>query len=221
MSRFGYGSYSKNMGVFSDMRCLVNRITSVYWRVYSVILLYKNKVSFSKTVRFSGKVIISVEKRLRKKIDYPTIYLGENLRVNSGIKHNLIGGDGCTILRTIDNGKIIIGDRVGMSNVTLVAFSSIKIGNDVLLGGGVKIYDTDFHSLCYEDRIKRNDTEIPTKPVEIGDGVFIGAGSIILKGVKIGNKSIVGAGSVVRCDIPDGEIWMGNPAVFYRKAPEK
>lgn len=44
------------------------------------------------------------------------------------------------------------------------------------------------------------------------DGAFIGGNSIILKGVKIGKNSVVGAGSVVTRDIPDGEIWAGNPA---------
>lgn len=56
-----------------------------------------------------------------------------------------------------------------------------------------------------------------TKPVSIGNGAFIGAHSIILKGVSIGEKSIVGAGSVVTKGIPDGEVWAGNPAQFIRK----
>jgi acetyltransferase-like isoleucine patch superfamily enzyme len=56
-----------------------------------------------------------------------------------------------------------------------------------------------------------------TKPVVIRDGAFIGAHTIVLKGVTIGERSVVGAGSVVTKDIPDGEIWAGNPARFIRK----
>ena len=56
-----------------------------------------------------------------------------------------------------------------------------------------------------------------TKPVEIKDGVFVGAHSIILKGVTIGEGSIIGAGSVVTKSIPAGEVWAGNPAKFIRK----
>ena len=65
--------------------------------------------------------------------------------------------------------------------------------------------------------MQRPDTHIKTKPILIKEGAFIGAQSIILKGVTIGKHSVVGAGSVVTKDIPDGEIWGGNPAVFIRK----
>ena len=51
----------------------------------------------------------------------------------------------------------------------------------------------------------------------IGEDVFIGAHSIILKGVTIGARSIVGAGSVVTKDIPADEVWAGNPAKCIRK----
>ena len=47
--------------------------------------------------------------------------------------------------------------------------------------------------------------------------MFIGGGSIILKGVTIGERAVVGAGTVVTKDIPAGEIWAGNPARFIRK----
>lgn len=46
----------------------------------------------------------------------------------------------------------------------------------------------------------------------INDNVFIGAHSIILKGVTVGRNSIIGAGSVVARNIPENEIWAGNPA---------
>ena len=44
-----------------------------------------------------------------------------------------------------------------------------------------------------------------------------GAHSIILKGVTIGARSIIGAGSVVTKDVPANEVWLGNPAKFYKK----
>lgn len=53
--------------------------------------------------------------------------------------------------------------------------------------------------------------------VKIGDGAFIGAASIICNTVTIGDNAIVGAGSVVTKDIPDNEIWAGNPAKFIKK----
>lgn len=53
--------------------------------------------------------------------------------------------------------------------------------------------------------------------VSIGNNVFIGAKTIIAKSVTIGNNVLVGAGSVVTKDIPDNEVWAGNPARFIRK----
>lgn len=53
--------------------------------------------------------------------------------------------------------------------------------------------------------------------VYIGDYAFLGAGTIISKPVKIGNHAVVGSGSVVTKNIPEGEVWAGNPAHFIRK----
>lgn len=53
--------------------------------------------------------------------------------------------------------------------------------------------------------------------VEIGDGSFIGANTIICNSVVIGKNVIVGAGSIVTKSIPDNEIWGGNPARFIKK----
>jgi acetyltransferase-like isoleucine patch superfamily enzyme len=86
------------------------------------------------------------------------------------------------------------------------------------VGGGTKIYDTDFHWLEFEKRISEPGGK--TAPVIIKDGAFIGAHCIILKGVSIGEKSIVGAGSVVTKSIPDGEIWAGNPAKFIKRVEQ-
>lgn len=78
------------------------------------------------------------------------------------------------------------------------------------------IYDNDFHSISYTERIN-GDKNIKAAPVIIQDSAFIGAHSIILKGVTIGARSVVGAGSVVAKSIPSDEVWAGNPARFIRK----
>ena len=50
--------------------------------------------------------------------------------------------------------------------------------------------------------------------VQIGDNVFIGAGSIVLCNTRIGDNVIVGAGSVVTHDIPSNSVYAGNPAKY-------
>lgn len=53
--------------------------------------------------------------------------------------------------------------------------------------------------------------------VYIGNGTFIGANTIICKDVSIGDNVLIGAGSIVTKNIPDNEVWAGNPARFIRK----
>lgn len=146
------------------------------------------------------------------------ISIKHGARLNSGHRYNPIGGDRELSLVTGARGKIIIGRNSGLSNCTIVSHSIVQLGSDVKIGGGVKIYDTDFHNLDPTAR-RSSASDIPiSKPVVIGDGAFVGAHSIILKGVTIGTNSVIGAGSVVTKNIPDGEIWAGNPATFIRNA---
>lgn len=95
----------------------------------------------------------------------------------------------------------------------------IMIGDNVMIGVGTHIYDTNFHNINPYLRIDKHDPieQVKTAPIVIKDNVFIGAYSIILKGVTIGKNSIVAAGSVVINSIPDNEIWGGNPAKFIKK----
>lgn len=146
-----------------------------------------------------------------------SISIGENVTINSCLEANPIGGDTKTILYAKGYGEIVIGNNVGISNSAIVALNMIRIEDNVLIGGSNRIYDHDFHSLQYEDRVIGSDTNVKSAPVIIKEGAFIGANSIILKGVTIGKHSVIGAGSVVTKNVPDNEIWAGNPATFIRK----
>ncbi len=147
------------------------------------------------------------------------LYIGNSVRINSGMRYNAIGGDDTCIFVTQGAGKIFIDDGAAISNSTFFSRDDIYIGKNVMIGGGVKIYDTNFHSLNATDRLSKQDDIRATKSagVKIEKNAFIGAHSIILKGVIIGEGAIVGAGSVVTKNIPSGEVWGGNPANFIRK----
>lgn len=142
--------------------------------------------------------------------------IGDDVIINSGIydNPNPIGNEIFATFATVYNGRIQIGNRVGISNSCLYARDSVVIEDDVMIGGGCKIFDTDFHPLNYTDRIRNDESKVKTAPIRICRGAFIGADSIIMKGVTIGRHSIVGAGSVVTKSIPDDEVWAGNPAKF-------
>lgn len=140
--------------------------------------------------------------------------IGQGFVMNNSLKGNQVGFNTPCVFQVKAGGTLSIGDNVGMSQTTIICSSKIIIGNNVLIGGGVKIYDTDFHSLNANLRhnIKTDSLNAKKGPIIIEDNVFIGAGSIVLKGVTVGDGAIIGAGSVVTKDIPSNEIWGGNPA---------
>jgi acetyltransferase-like isoleucine patch superfamily enzyme len=170
-------------------------------------------------VKYPNKLKINGRLKLKNK---GLILLGSNLTINSGRNHNIIGGDTRTNIIVRDGAIFEIGDFSGISNSTFVCTRKIHIGDRVLIGGSCKFYDTDFHSLELESRMSpyvnsSPDENIKSSGIIVKYGAWIGGSSIILKGVTIGTHSIIGAGSVVSKDIPDHEIWAGNPIKFIRK----
>lgn len=190
---------------------IFNKIFLTIDRIRTIILFKINNVTYS-TFRTNGVPFIM------RVGNNTTIKIGQNFAMNNEYKGNRIGyNTKCTIIVGHDC-KIIIGNDVGISQTTLIAKDDITIKDYVKIGGGVKIYTTDFHSLDPFVRASKHDTKsCKTAPIVINENAFIGAGSIILKGVTIGRNSIIGAGSVVTKDVPDNEIWAGNPARFIRK----
>lgn len=142
------------------------------------------------------------------------ILIGKGTRINSGRRRNPIGGDTCVTFVCRNGGVVDIGENCGLSNCTIVSDSQVKLEAEVLIGGGVKIYDTDFHSLDPQQRRMERVGHFhgSSRPVTVGRNAFIGAHTIILKGTRIGENSVVGAGSVVSGIVPPNEIWAGNPA---------
>lgn len=145
------------------------------------------------------------------------VVIGENVIINSRIDANPIGGDGKTLIVIKANAELRIGNNVGISNSAFFVSRKIVMEDDVQIGGGCRIYDSDFHSVHYEDRIERGNINMKTAPVIIRKGCWLGAGVIVLKGVEIGEKSVIAAGAVVSKSVPPGEIWGGNPARFIKK----
>lgn len=93
----------------------------------------------------------------------------------------------------------------------------ISLGNNVHISNNVTFVTHDGGTLLY--RRIQPDLEI-TKPITIGDDVYIGVNSTILPGVRIGNNVIIGACSVVTRDIPDNSVAVGNPARVIKSADE-
>ena len=196
--------------LYKLFRKIINTSVNPLEHLISSIVLWGNNVSFQ-NFKTHGVPFVSVAIG-------GSCVIGNNLKMNNGATGNPIGCfERCTIF--VDKGaKLIIGDNVGMSQTAIICHTSINIGNNVKIGGGVCIYDTDFHALNPKLRASPSTDLInkEKKPVIIEDNVFIGAHSLILKGVIIEKNSIIGAGSVVTKSIPSNQIWAGNPAKFIR-----
>ncbi len=176
-------------------------------KLWNFFQLRYRKVRVGKGTQIIGKIELQ---------GHGTVEIGENVKIYSNWRKNPVGGGtGRTVLQTIGDGKIIIGDNTGISHATFVSRSGIELGNNVLVGGGVQIFDNDFHPVNYRERQKNEN--IKKSPVVVEDNVFIGANSIILKGVRIGEGAVIGAGSVVTKSVPANEVWAGNPARYVKK----
>ena len=93
----------------------------------------------------------------------------------------------------------------------------ITLGNNVHITNGVKFLTHDGGTLLFRDKVP--DLEI-TKPITVGDNVYIGNDVIILPGVSIGNNVVIGAGAVVSRNIPDNSLAVGVPAKVIKTADE-
>lgn len=202
-----YSLYRKGKNKYIHL--IYNPINKLYFRM--------NKVIYGSGLKTRGKIYII------NHYDNAKIIIGNNVSINSANWANPIGCGDKTYFQMQDGALITIGSHCGISNTAFTCATSITLEDHVLLGAGCKIFDTDFHVLDYEERIKGNyrGAPIKTAPIVIEEGAFIGAGTYILKGVRIGRHSIVGAGSVVTHSVPAGEIWAGNPARFIKRIEEE
>lgn len=93
----------------------------------------------------------------------------------------------------------------------------ITIGENVHITNGVNFVGHDGGTLLFRHLVP--DLEI-TKPIKVGDDVYIGNNVIIMPGVTIGSKVIIGAGAIVTRDIPDNSVAVGVPARVIKTADE-
>ncbi len=141
----------------------------------------------------------------------PGLVLGANTRVHMWTTFNVE-----------PTGAVTVGEECVLVGATFMCAESITLGRAVVVSYHATIADSDFHPLDPDARKrdavanapsgdKRKRPPYVTRPVVIGDGVWIGIGAVILKGVTIGAGARIGAGAVVVRNVPAGGVVAGNP----------
>lgn len=115
----------------------------------------------------------------------------------------------------ISKGIIEIGTNLSVNKYSrIVAHSRITFGDNVTIAQFVSILDHDHHYEILNGQMILEG--FVTKPISIGNNVWIGDKVAICKGVSIGNNVIIGSNSVVTKDIPNKVIVAGVPAVIIK-----
>ena len=104
-----------------------------------------------------------------------------------------------------------IGSALINSSAVILASKRITMGDEVMISREVYIYDADHHPIINDVGEQIN----PPRPVVIGNHVWIGLKSTLLRGTKIGDGAVIAANSLVGGKIKAGTMASGNPARSY------
>lgn len=195
-------------------KLLLVKLPSIWWCVLSGL-------KYQSTWHLRGRIrIIKSNWLVRHLLKLPngTLKIGRDFNCNNLLKSNSVGLiQPCIFNISTPGSELIIGDNVGISGSTICVTTKVTIGNNVLIGSGCLITDTDAHPIDWRDRLENLYQKTKRAPIHIGNDVFIGARCIILKGVSIGDRCVIGAGSVVTNDVPSDCIVAGNPAKVIKR----
>ena len=167
--------------------------------------------------------IISLSMKSQLLIERYNITSVRDIDTRTEILKELLGKiDGkCTIKPPFhcDYGKFIeIGDGTFINyDCIILDACKVKIGKNVMIGPRTCIF-TSSHPIYAPVRISGYNI---SKPINIGDDVWIGGCVVLNPGVSIGKGSVIGSGSVVTKDIPENVIAFGNPCCVIRNINDK
>ena len=148
-------------------------------------------------------------------IDKETLLTNSYIKIEGNDNKIFIGANCCLKNLTIDmkneNSVIKIGDKTSIEEARITSFEpyKIEIGKDCMFSADIVIMNTDVHKI-YDTTTNLKTNE--GKEISIGNHVWLGMRTIVLKGVNIGDDSIVAAGSIVTRDVKSNTIVSGIPA---------
>lgn len=141
-----------------------------------------------------------------KRETYIMLMKDSRLVINGEVKLNY-----GTFLQAHPKAVIQIGSSTINTDSIIIAQKEITIGNDVLMGRMVTVFDSDFHPVYDENGNRLN----PSRKVEIGDHVWIGIKSTILKGTKIKSGAVISANALVGGIVKANAIYSALPGQTF------
>lgn len=145
--------------------------------------IYPKRIKFNSIPKMNNNFKIAIKKKSK-------LLIGKNFRTRNNVS-----------FRVYDTGELKIGKNCFFNDGCSVnCQKNIKIGDNVIFGQNVMIFD---HDHDYKNNMK----DFVRKDVKIGNNVWIGANCIILKGVNIGNNVVIAAGSIINHDIEDNQLY--------------
>jgi acetyltransferase-like isoleucine patch superfamily enzyme len=135
--------------------------------------------------------------------DNSTMIVNGDFHINFGSYINIFGG------------TLIVGGGMLGRNSNIYTIINTVIGDDFLCGPNTHITDNSNHKIFDMTTGKR--ISVAKHPITIGQHVWLGLGTSVLKDVNIGHNSVIGARSVVTKDVPSHCIAVGNPAKVIKE----
>jgi acetyltransferase-like isoleucine patch superfamily enzyme len=145
------------------------------------------------------------------------ISIGDNVDIGAFCRITVSKEFGDHQVKSENKARIKIGDNVSIGNNSfLSANNSLEIGNNCIISAYAFITD---HDHGFGD-IEKNLSQQPLSEggsVKIGDNVFLGVKSSVLKNVTIGERAVIAANAVVTKNVPAFSVVAGNPARIIKK----
>lgn len=167
----------------------------VFRLIYNLIRIALIKIRFGKKVNISIVQPMRMSSSLLIQNKIKKIQIGNSFKLEENAK-----------VRVINGGTLIVGDNCFFNcNSYMTVMGETVIGDNCSFGPNVLIFDHD-HDFKVFNGLKANKMIIGK--IKIGNNVWIGGGSIILRDSEIGDNSVIAAGSIVKGKIPSNTIFI-------------
>lgn len=191
---------------------IIGRVVNYTLRKFVGFVISRKKgLKAGREVNFNGMPLVHIT-------DGALVEIGDYCTFNSrnfGYHVNMFSS--VKLMADRNGAKIKVGNHTRIHGSCLHAYELIEIGSRCLIAANCQIMDSNGHEISEVNVSNRINTTSGSKPIIIGDDVWIGTGSIILPGVNIGNGSVISAGSVVTKSVPEMCLVGGNPAKVIRR----